>query len=58
MGNALDWPLDRLVRGANRLRVAGNLPYYLSTPLLFRMFEQAHAIEDMHFMLQREVVAA
>ena len=56
VGDALDWPLERLVRGANRLRIAGNLPYYLSTALLFRLFEQADSIEDMHFMLQREVV--
>ena len=56
VGDALAWPFESLVRNANRLRVAGNLPYYLSTPLLFRLFEQAGSIEDMHFMLQREVV--
>ena len=56
VGDALTWPLESLVRGGNRLRVAGNLPYYLSTALLFRLFEQAGCIEDMHFMLQREVV--
>ena len=56
VGNALEWPLERLVRGAKRLRVAGNLPYYISTPLLFRLFDQADSIEDMHLMLQREVV--
>lgn len=56
VGDALTWPFERLVRGGRRLRVVGNLPYYLSTPLLFRLFEQADCIEDMHFMLQREVV--
>ena len=56
VGDALSWPLESLARGGNRIRVAGNLPYYLSTPLLFRLFEQAGCIEDMHFMLQREVV--
>lgn len=56
VGDALAWPLERLARPGSRLRVAGNLPYYLSTPLLFRLFEQADCIEDMHFMLQREVV--
>ena len=56
VGDALTWPFESLVRGGKRLRVAGNLPYYLSTPLLFRLFEQAGCIEDMHFMLQREVV--
>jgi len=38
------------------LRVVGNLPYNISSPLLFTLFEQAAAIADMHFMLQREVV--
>ncbi|MGF1527419.1 MAG: 16S rRNA (adenine(1518)-N(6)/adenine(1519)-N(6))-dimethyltransferase RsmA [Candidatus Competibacterales bacterium] len=37
-------------------RVVGNLPYNISTPLLFHLLSQASAIEDMHFMLQREVV--
>ncbi len=56
VGDALTWPFESLVRGGRRLRIAGNLPYYLSTPLLFRLFEQSGCIEDMHFMLQREVV--
>ena len=56
VGDALAWPFERLAQGGRRLRVAGNLPYYLSTPLLFRLFRQAGCIEDMHFMLQREVV--
>ena len=56
VGDALAWPLEGLASPASRLRVAGNLPYYLSTPLLFRLFEQVGCIEDMHFMLQREVV--
>jgi 16S rRNA (adenine1518-N6/adenine1519-N6)-dimethyltransferase len=38
------------------LRVVGNLPYNISTPLLFRLLEQRAAIRDMHFMLQKEVV--
>jgi 16S rRNA (adenine1518-N6/adenine1519-N6)-dimethyltransferase len=38
------------------LRVCGNLPYNISTPLLFRLLESAAYIRDMHFMLQREVV--
>ena len=38
------------------LRVVGNLPYNISTPLLFHLLDQADAIQDMHFMLQREVV--
>ncbi len=42
--------------GAERLRIAGNLPYYISSPILFHCVEHAGAIEDMHFMLQKEVV--
>jgi 16S rRNA (adenine1518-N6/adenine1519-N6)-dimethyltransferase len=38
------------------LRVVGNLPYNISTPLLFHLLEQRAAIGDMHFMLQKEVV--
>ncbi len=38
------------------LRVVGNLPYNISTPLLFHLLSQSDAIRDMHFMLQKEVV--
>ena len=38
------------------LRLVGNLPYNISTPLLFRLLEQARVFQDMHFMLQKEVV--
>lgn len=38
------------------LRVFGNLPYNISTPLIFHLFEYANIIMDMHFMLQKEVV--
>jgi 16S rRNA (adenine1518-N6/adenine1519-N6)-dimethyltransferase len=38
------------------LRIVGNLPYNISTPLLFRLLAQHAAIQDMHFMLQKEVV--
>ncbi|MBE2894754.1 16S rRNA (adenine(1518)-N(6)/adenine(1519)-N(6))-dimethyltransferase RsmA [Spirabiliibacterium falconis] len=38
------------------LRVFGNLPYNISTPLMFHLFGFSHAIADMHFMLQKEVV--
>lgn len=45
------------LRGAGeQLRVVGNLPYNISTPLLFHLLEQRTAIRDMHFMLQKEVV--
>ncbi len=38
------------------LRVAGNLPYNISTPLLFHLLAQAEHLRDLHFMLQRDVV--
>lgn len=38
------------------LRIVGNLPYNISTPILFRLAGQAPRLRDMHFMLQREVV--
>jgi len=38
------------------LRVVGNLPYNISTPLIFHLLEQLNCIKDMHFMLQKEVV--
>ncbi len=46
----------RPLAGAGRLRVIGNLPYNISTPLIFHLLEQASIIEDMVFMLQKEVV--
>jgi 16S rRNA (adenine1518-N6/adenine1519-N6)-dimethyltransferase len=39
-----------------KLRVVGNLPYNISTPILFHLLGAADAIEDQHFMLQKEVV--
>jgi 16S rRNA (adenine1518-N6/adenine1519-N6)-dimethyltransferase len=38
------------------LRVVGNLPYNISTPLLFHLLQYRNCISDMHFMLQKEVV--
>ena len=45
----------RPIAGTRRLRVVGNLPYNVSTPLLFHLLGQAHCVDDMHFTLQREV---
>jgi 16S rRNA (adenine1518-N6/adenine1519-N6)-dimethyltransferase len=42
--------------GAPRLRVVGNLPYNISTPILFHLLDQVAVVEDQHFMLQKEVV--
>ncbi|HEX5961338.1 MAG TPA: 16S rRNA (adenine(1518)-N(6)/adenine(1519)-N(6))-dimethyltransferase RsmA [Rhodanobacteraceae bacterium] len=47
--------LTALAHGG-RLRLAGNLPYYVSSPILFHCLAHADAIVDMHFMLQKEVV--
>ena len=44
-------------RPPRRLRIVGNLPYNISTPLLFHLFAQIECIGDMVFMLQKEVVA-
>ncbi len=44
------------VAGEEELRVIGNLPYNISTPLLFHLLDQHRCIKDMHFMLQKEVV--
>jgi len=46
----------RLAAGGPPLRVCGNLPYNISSPLLFHLLKSRQAIRDMHFMLQKEVV--
>jgi 16S rRNA (adenine1518-N6/adenine1519-N6)-dimethyltransferase len=53
--DALEFDVCALARDA-KLRVVGNLPYNISTPLIFRLLDQRRCIEDMHFMLQKEVV--
>lgn len=53
-GDALDFDFSRL---PGPLRVVGNLPYNVSTPLLFHLAEFAGHCRDLHFMLQQEVVA-
>ncbi len=56
--DALQFDFTALARErGGRLRVAANLPYNISTPLLFRLLAHAPAILDLHVMLQREVVA-
>ena len=49
----LDW---NAVLEGRRLRIIGNLPYNISSPLLFKLLEAADRVIDQHFMLQREVV--
>lgn len=43
-------------RGVPKLRVVGNLPYNISSPILFHLLRHVAAVEDQHFMLQKEVV--
>jgi len=52
-GDALDFDFTAIGRD---LRVVGNLPYNISTALLFHLTNHAGAVHDAHFMLQREVV--
>jgi 16S rRNA (adenine1518-N6/adenine1519-N6)-dimethyltransferase len=54
--NVLDTDFVALRGNGPPLRIVGNLPYNISTPLLFKLLQQRSAILDMHFMLQREVV--
>ena len=53
VADALEFDYGALPEGA---RIVGNLPYNISTPLLFRLAEHAPHLRDLHFMLQREVV--
>ena len=53
--DVLDVDFSALAAGA-RIRLVGNLPYNLSSPILFHALDHAAAIHDMHFMLQKEVV--
>ena len=54
--DALRFDFAALRRDARPLRVVGNLPYNISTPLLFHLLDFREHIRDMHFMLQKEVV--
>ena len=54
--DALRFDFAALAKDNEKLRVIGNLPYNISTPLMFHLLDNANCIEDMHFMLQKEVV--
>jgi 16S rRNA (adenine1518-N6/adenine1519-N6)-dimethyltransferase len=54
--DALKFDFRSLKSDERPLRLVGNLPYNISTPLLFHLIEQADVLRDMHFMLQKEVV--
>lgn len=54
--DALKFDYCALTTKDQPLRIIGNLPYNISTPLMFHLFTQAHCVQDMLFMLQKEVV--
>ena len=54
--DALKFDFTRLKTDQRPLRLVGNLPYNISTPILFHLLESRAVIKDMHFMLQKEVV--
>lgn len=55
-GDALNFDFASLRSDQEKLRVVGNLPYNISTPLIFHLLNQQQLIKDMFFMLQLEVV--
>ena len=54
--DALTFDFSVLVKADEKLHIIGNLPYNISTPLMFHLLKYATCIQDMHFMLQKEVV--
>lgn len=54
--DALKFDFMQLAKPEQKMRVFGNLPYNISTPLIFHLLSFTSAISDMHFMLQKEVV--
>jgi 16S rRNA (adenine1518-N6/adenine1519-N6)-dimethyltransferase len=54
--DALSFDYSSLVSSEQPLRLVGNLPYNISTPLLFHLLGFVGQVQDMHFMLQKEVV--
>jgi 16S rRNA (adenine1518-N6/adenine1519-N6)-dimethyltransferase len=54
--DALEFDFRTLQQENEQLRIIGNLPYNISTPLIFHLLTFADYISDMHFMLQKEVV--
>ncbi len=54
--DALKFDFQQLATADAPLRIVGNLPYNISTPLIFHLLNFTHIIKDMYFMLQKEVV--
>ncbi|MBL6735402.1 MAG: 16S rRNA (adenine(1518)-N(6)/adenine(1519)-N(6))-dimethyltransferase RsmA, partial [Shewanellaceae bacterium] len=55
-GDALKFDFSTLIEPDKKMKIFGNLPYNISTPLMFHLFDYAKHISSMHFMLQKEVV--
>ncbi|MBS3996718.1 MAG: 16S rRNA (adenine(1518)-N(6)/adenine(1519)-N(6))-dimethyltransferase RsmA [Hydrogenophaga sp.] len=49
-------PAQRRSPGTPKLRIVGNLPYNISTPILFHLLDHVAVVQDQHFMLQKEVI--
>lgn len=54
--DALQFDFAQLIKPEQALRIVGNLPYNISTPLIFHLLTYSTQVHDMHFMLQKEVV--
>jgi len=54
--DVMKFAFEALVQPGEKLRLAGNLPYNISSPLLFYLLDSSHLFEDIHVMLQKEVV--
>lgn len=54
--DALQFDFAQLIKDEQALRIVGNLPYNISTPLIFHLLTYSTKVRDMHFMLQKEVV--
>lgn len=54
--DALQFDFAQLIKPEQSLRIVGNLPYNISTPLIFHLLTYSTQVQDMHFMLQKEVV--
>lgn len=54
--DVLNFDFNALTEKPHSLRIIGNLPYNISTPLLFHLIAQLILVQDMHFMMQKEVI--
>ncbi len=48
--------INTVANESQKLRIVGNLPYNISTPILFHLLDCVHVVQDQHFMLQKEVI--